>query len=158
MGFLVVFFVVSCGAGTTPVDTGPAAEPRNNAAPRGVLLTVEVEGLTSDQGIVLCTLFRGPEGFPSDATTAERKARQELPAEEGLRFRFEGLEPGTWAVAVVHDENANGELDRGVLGIPSEAYGVSQNPSRGLGAPGFDQAALQLEPGEVDIIVKLRKY
>lgn len=46
-----------------------------------------------------------------------------------------------YAVIVYHDLNANGKLDRNFLGIPSEPYGFSNNPSTRFGPPGFDKAS-----------------
>lgn len=46
-----------------------------------------------------------------------------------------------YAVIVSHDLNANGKLDRNLLGIPSEPYGFSNNPSTRFGPPGFDKAS-----------------
>jgi uncharacterized protein (DUF2141 family) len=50
-------------------------------------------------------------------------------------------------VAVLHDENENGTMDRGFLGIPTEGYGVSNNPPRGFRAPRYEDAVFTLEPG-----------
>jgi uncharacterized protein (DUF2141 family) len=36
------------------------------------------------------------------------------------RCDFEDIPPGTYALAVVHDENMNGKLDTNWLGIPTE--------------------------------------
>ncbi|MEO1174008.1 MAG: DUF2141 domain-containing protein, partial [Myxococcota bacterium] len=39
-----------------------------------------------------------------------------------MKFRFE-VPAGKMAVRLYHDENANGELDSNMLGIPKEGYG-----------------------------------
>ena len=41
--------------------------------------------------------------------------------------QFNDIPPGTYAIAVFHDENANGKLDKNFLGIPCEGYGASNN-------------------------------
>lgn len=47
-----------------------------------------------------------------------------------------------FAIAVYQDTNDNNELDRGLLGIPSERYGFS-NAARGkVGPPSFEQASV----------------
>jgi uncharacterized protein (DUF2141 family) len=40
---------------------------------------------------------------------------------------FDELPSGACAVAVVHDENGNGRLDKNSLGIPTEGYDVPNN-------------------------------
>jgi len=51
---------------------------------------------------------------------------------------------GDYAIAVFHDENSNGELDTGFLGIPKEPYGFSNNP-KSLRPPSFEEATLHFE-------------
>jgi uncharacterized protein (DUF2141 family) len=36
---------------------------------------------------------------------------------------FSDIKPGNYAIAVIHDENRNGELDTNMFGIPKEGYG-----------------------------------
>jgi|LNFM01.1.fsa_nt_gb uncharacterized protein (DUF2141 family) len=45
---------------------------------------------------------------------------------------------GTYALAFGHDENINGRVDQGFLGIPLEGYGFSNDVRPVLSAPGFD--------------------
>ncbi|NJM99466.1 MAG: DUF2141 domain-containing protein [Phormidesmis sp. RL_2_1] len=55
---------------------------------------------------------------------------------------FEGLEPGTYAVSVLHDENGDNQLDTGMFGIPAEGFGFSGNPAIQMRAPEFSEAAV----------------
>jgi uncharacterized protein (DUF2141 family) len=143
-----------CGADRNSTPRNEQA-PGAPTAPRTVELTVSAEGLRNEQGIVLCTVFTGPEGFPSNATASDRRARVELPAPDDVRFTFRDLEPGFVAVAVVHDENANGKLDRGFLGKPTEGYGVSNNPPRGFSAPSYESARVDIQRGEQSLSVRI---
>jgi len=43
---------------------------------------------------------------------------------------------------VVDDANGNGDLDRNLLGIPTESYGFSNGVRPTLRAPTFDEAAI----------------
>jgi uncharacterized protein (DUF2141 family) len=65
---------------------------------------------------------------------------------------FEGLKPGTYAVSVLHDENANGRLETNFLGIPREGAGISNNASPEFSAPRFNDAAFQLKADTVQDI------
>lgn len=40
---------------------------------------------------------------------------------------FENLEPGDYAVSVIHDRNNNGKLDTNTLGIPKEGFAFGNN-------------------------------
>ena len=48
--------------------------------------------------------------------------------------------PAEYAVAAYHDENANGRLDTGFMGIPLEGFGASNDAVGTMGPPSFDAA------------------
>lgn len=114
-------FVFACGANAT------AAE-----------LEVRIGGVANDTGEVGCTLYAGPTGFPMDPAPARSVW---VPARSGgVMCRFPDVPPGDYAVAVSHDLNGNRKTDTNFLGIPTEAWGVSNNVRPGLRAPRFDEA------------------
>jgi uncharacterized protein (DUF2141 family) len=61
--------------------------------------------------------------------------------------QFNDIPPGVYAVAVFHDENANGKLDKNFLGIPREGYGASNNVRPKMSAPAFKDAAFTVKAG-----------
>ena len=61
-----------------------------------------------------------------------------------MSYSFAELAEGKYAVAVFHDENKNGILDKNYLGIPTEAYGFSNNARRTFSAPSFKEAEVIL--------------
>jgi uncharacterized protein (DUF2141 family) len=71
--------------------------------------------------------------------------------------RFEGVEPGWWAVAVLHDANENGRLDRNLLRIPTEGVGASNDAAR-RGSPRFDDARISVPPQGSVIRIALRYW
>lgn len=62
----------------------------------------------------------------------------------GTTCIFENIKPGTYAVSVIHDRNGNGRLDTNLLGIPKEAWGVSNGARPALRAPRFAEAAFRV--------------
>lgn len=110
-------------------------------SPRRLIVSVVTR---NDTGSVFCGIWRGPEGFPTQRERAVGHVRD--PSIVGGRAHcvFEGLVPGEYAIAAFHDENANGEMDRGLFGIPTEGTGAS-NDARGVMAPPpYDGAKFQL--------------
>lgn len=116
-----------------------------NAPALAADLVVNVTNIRSADGTIGCALHSTDRGFPGDATGAVLRQAPANPA--GVRCRFEGIAPGTYAVAVTHDENRNGRLDSNFFGIPTEDWGVSNNIRPGRRAPRFDEAALQVTEG-----------
>jgi uncharacterized protein (DUF2141 family) len=120
----------------------------------GSTLVVEVEGLKDDRGKVHASLHASEDGFP---TKPEKALRQvDAPITGGrARVVFEGIPPGGYAVAAYHDENGDGKLDTGFLGIPTEGL-ASSNDARGfMGPPSFEKARVEVAPGENRIIVRM---
>ena len=104
-------------------------------------LTVRITGVRGGEGSVNVGLWRGPEGFRDDARTV-RSASQ--PArDEAVAVTFRALEPGRYAVIAYHDEDGDGELDRFFGMMPTEGWGLSNDPDV-AGPPKFDAAAFAL--------------
>ena len=72
------------------------------------------------------------------------------------RCDFEDIPPGTYATAVIHDENMNGKLDTNRIGIPTEGYGFSNGAHALLGAPSFSAASFRHDGGMLDLTITLR--
>jgi uncharacterized protein (DUF2141 family) len=68
---------------------------------------------------------------------------------------FTQLTKGNYAVAVFHDRNKNGILDKNFLGVPTEEYGFSNNARNTFSAPSFKDASVSLSGNKtISIIVK----
>jgi uncharacterized protein (DUF2141 family) len=94
-----------------------------------------------------------PANFPTcvdDATATTRS----VPASTG-RLRIEGLPRGSYAIAVIHDENGNAKLDT-FAGIPREGFGFSRNPAIGFGPPRFTAARFVIDGDAEAQQVRLR--
>jgi uncharacterized protein (DUF2141 family) len=115
--------------------------PTTSAGKSGSV-TAHITGLRNSDGQVLCALFKGPKGFPN-AEHATQGGTGKLAGGKAT-CRFSGLRSGRYAVAILHDEDADGEMDT-VLGIPTEGFAFSNNAKPSLfGPPSFDEAAFQV--------------
>lgn len=127
------------------VGTSAHAEDAANEAPREGTLRVEVIGIRSDDGRLGCTLFRGDDGFPDRREKAVQGKLVRIRGGKALCV-FRDVRPGEYAVAVLHDENDNGKLDRKIFGIPKEGYGVSRDAEpRAFGPPRYDDAKFHFD-------------
>ena len=59
-------------------------------------------------------------------------------------FPFKNLPAGEYAVRVYHDENNNGQLDKGVFGQPTEGWGVSNDARGFMSAPPFKKMLVKV--------------
>lgn len=122
--------------------------------PLSNLIHVEITGLHSDKGQVMCALFSSAAGFPKDYTKAVARAKSEISGGHAV-CEFGGVSAGTYAVAVFHDENSNGKLDTKFMGIPREGVGASNNAKGHFGPPKFDAAAFRFSGGRMEIKIQI---
>lgn len=104
-------------------------------------LEVKVENLKSQRGIVKVCIFANEEDFFGRAL---RCIEVKPGMNNQVNARIENLPPGTYAVVAYHDLNQNNKLDVNFMGIPSEPYGFSNNPSTLFGPPSFSKASFEL--------------
>lgn len=122
------------------------------AAPASV--DADVTGLRSGKGQILACITTRPERFPD--RQGDPNARHVTVAANGLRdLHFEGLPAGSYAIALIHDENGNNRLDT-VLGVPREGFGFSRNPAVRFGPPSFESAQFAVFSGTVDETVRVK--
>lgn len=140
--------VCACAAGDAAAE--PAARASGAAsrpAAGGAQLVIEMSGFRNDKGVAAVALFAAPAGFPDKA---EKAARRVEVAIKGGRARavVRGLAAGTYAVAVLHDEDRDHKMKTGLMGIPKEGYGASRDARGRFGPPKFDDARLGLRAGQ----------
>jgi|SRR5579863_3525666 len=121
----------------------------------GGTLRIQVTGFRNAKGDLLCALFANGSEFPGDGAMARIKS---VPSMAGAECVFGNVPMGRYAVAVVHDENGNGKLDRvPLIGLPLEGYGVTNNKTYATHAPRFEESAFAFDGnGELVLTVHLR--
>jgi uncharacterized protein (DUF2141 family) len=97
-------------------------------APAAALdLTITVKGIRNAKGKVAALAFVEQDGFPDQIPKAKAQAVSD--AKQGtVTLTLKNVPAGKVAVTVLHDENANGKLNRNLFGIPLEGVGMSGKP------------------------------
>ena len=145
--FSVSFLLlVALGTAVASAEDAEAPATEIETVTGGAEVIVYVSNIASDKGNVDCALFPSEAGFPMQGSDALQSRHSARPGT--VECRFENLSAGTYAVAVSHDENQNGKTDTNFLGIPKEAWGVSNNVRPKMRAPRFDEAAFDLADGQ----------
>ena len=121
-------------------------------AARAARLDIELTGIENDHGLVrvaVCT----PETF----TTKHCPFGGAAPAKPGsVVVSVDGIPPGRYAVQAYHDEDGDGRLRRSLFGIPTEAIGFSRDARVRLGAPSFEDAAIDVAEPATATRLRLR--
>tara|TARA_Y100000589_G_scaffold321190_1_gene352183 strand:- start:222 stop:623 length:402 start_codon:yes stop_codon:yes gene_type:complete len=106
-------------------------------------LTVNISGIESIKGSVYIAVFTDRDSFP--VFGKQWRGESISVTEKSMSYTFKNILHGTYAIAVFHDENDNGVMDKNALGIPLEPYGFSQNARARFSAPPFKDAQFELK-------------
>ncbi|MFM6963936.1 MAG: DUF2141 domain-containing protein [Sphingomonadales bacterium] len=106
-------------------------------------LEVQVDGIPNTKGTLFIGLFNSSASFPEYG----KQYKGVVVVHEGKShtYRFKNLPQDTYALAIYHDENKNGKLDKNLFGAPTEAYGFSNNAREMFSAPSFGAAKIILD-------------
>jgi uncharacterized protein (DUF2141 family) len=137
-------------AGAARASTAPAT------APTGAALTVTVKDIRNRKGDLIFGVFTHADGFPN--VKAKSVYWEVKPADAAAVTFTTRLPPGRYAAGVLHDENRNGDMDKGITGIPLEGYGVTNNPKPRFRKATFDEATFTLPPQGVELTISLQYF
>lgn len=108
-------------------------------------LSVEVINFRNTDGQLILVLYNEADDF-TDASLTKfyQKHIVEIDSKEIVRVNFENLQPGQYAIKVLHDENADGKMNR-LFFKPKEGIGVSNFETISLAnRPNFEKAAFKV--------------
>ncbi|MCJ8280589.1 MAG: DUF2141 domain-containing protein [Rivularia sp. ALOHA_DT_140] len=127
-----------------------------NAVENSANLTVAIKGIKNQKGQICLRIYESKRGFPL-GNSSKSKSRCMKITGNSLQQKFTDLKKGTYAVAVIDDQNGNNKLDRDFLGIPEEGFGISNNPivSVKTGTPKFEKVSFSLKQNQtIEIVMK----
>jgi uncharacterized protein (DUF2141 family) len=120
--------------------------------PAQVKLEVTVKNIKEAKGSIRVGLFTNEKDFLKTA------AHGKVVKAEGKEVTvvFEDLNPGAYAVSVIHDANDNGTLDSNLLGMPTEGFAFGNNAMGTFGPPSFEKATITLDAGGSKQVIGLK--
>lgn len=129
-------------------QTEPCLDKTSNV-PR---ILVEVKGIADDSGQIRVQIYS--DQAQDFLVSGKKVLRVDVPTQSGqqkvcVTFPAEGH----YAMAVLHDKNANGKVD-----IFSEGFGFSNNPRLLLSPPDHDKTLFSVVPGVQEMTVLLTYY
>jgi uncharacterized protein (DUF2141 family) len=116
-------------------------------------LTVTITDIRAAEGSMMVSLVNTDAAWNNQAKPVA--ARKVAAGKGEMTFKFSDLPDGNYAVQVMHDENGNDKLDANFLGIPTEGYGFSNNPSV-MRRARFDEARFEVGLENKAITIRLR--
>ena len=114
-------------------------------------IIVKVEHINSAEGSINVAIFNSEKTFLN--TPFLTKSEDAVTGE--MIFEFEEVPNGEYTISIYHDMNENGELDKNLMGIPNEPYGVSKEGKSMFGPPSYKDALFTVENMNVDLKISL---
>ncbi len=125
-----------------------------NIPDKGVAnFTVKISGVKKLSGSVRIAIFDNKENWlKKPVHTAVLPAGQNNIVE----YTNTNVSYGEYAIAVYHDVNGNGEMDRNFIGLPKEPYGFSNNARGSFGPAKWKKAKISINTSEQQHQIKIK--
>lgn len=120
-------------------------------------LTVLISNVKAPKGEVAIAIYKNQETFLVKKQQAFLK-RGTVSSTGTVSMQFTNLPHGDYAIAIYHDVNNNKELDKNMLGIPSEPYGFSNNIVPTFRVPTFDEARFSFRETASSMTIRLQSW
>ena len=140
---------VLCGIGSLFIDEIPNKVDVNENN-----VKVIIEGVRSDKGKIVLAVFKDQEGFKMKKPIKRIELKKSDLKENEVVLN---LNPGTYGISVLDDENINNKMDYNFMGIPKEGFGFSNYYHKGLSKPHFDKFKFEIKNRDLKLIeIRLR--
>lgn len=130
-----------------------------DAASTSVLskIYIDISGMKNSNGNLNVALYNSSSTFNDPDNAFKRFVIKAVSG--STRLVLDSIPQGTYAFAVLHDENSNNTMDKNLLGIPKEGFAFSNNAIGSFGPPSFDEAKFDL-PAKATLtqIISLKFY
>lgn len=119
-------------------------------------LIIEVENIATTTGIIWVGIYDSAPNFLIKEKAIVQGFKIQRPGR--LTMRFSDLPFGSYAVALFHDRNDNGEMDRNLVGIPSEPFAFSGKPRSKWRLPRFEEVQFGFYQDQQVLRTQLRRW
>lgn len=141
----LLVLLISCATSANLIAQGPQTGS----------IVVKVIAFRSSNGHIQLSLYDKASDFPKvDVRLAVK--RQAVTNASVTEVVFDNVPFGTYAIAGMHDENSNGEMDYNFIGIPKEGYCFSRDAKPALSPPAFSKAKFDLHEKEKVLYIAMQ--
>ena len=107
-------------------------------------LTIDVKELRNSKGTVVFALYNREDAFPDEHYKKYLKKLTGKIVNGSSSVTFENLPAGRYAVNILHDEDNDGKIKKGII-LPKEGIGFSNYQTIGFSnRPSFSKASFNL--------------
>ena len=128
------------------------AQPTLAQSDRQGSIIIKVTGLRSEKGQVRIAVFNSSEKWlgedPVYSSTINVDSHMVV-------WKISDVPYGDYGIAVLHDENKNGKMDKNFLGIPLEPYGFSNNLRVTFGPPKWEKSKFVVKGSTTEVAIEV---
>lgn len=116
---------------------------------------VKITGIKSAKGQIVLNIFKDSETYGK-----EQPYKKLLFAKKGLVNGTLSLdltlEPGTYGITLLDDENENGEMDKNIIKMPKEGFGFSNFFLEKNKRPVFDDFKTEIKGDNNNVAIRVK--
>jgi len=148
--FRVAFFIACTSLAFVGVIFVPSLHAQS--AGQGSVI-IKITGLLSEKGQVKIAVFNSSETWLGDHPVYNSTIDV---TSQVVTWKINDVPYGDYGIAVFHDENKNGKMDKNLLGIPQEPYGFSNNMRVILGPPQWDRSKFVVKGSTTEVSIEVK--
>ncbi|MDN3583891.1 DUF2141 domain-containing protein [Mucilaginibacter flavus] len=100
-------------------------------------LELKITGIKSAKGSIIINVFKDEAGYEKEEPYKKFSFNKQALANGSMTLEV-SLDPGTYGITLLDDENGNGKIDKNFIGIPKEGFGFSNFFMTKMKKPAFD--------------------
>jgi len=116
-------------------------------------LKINISGLKNNKGFIELVIYKNEKNFPKEG--AHYKLYKLKIANKQSVLSIKNMPEGTYAIALMHDENSNKKMDKNILGMPKEGFGFSNNPRVVFKEPTYNECKFNVKASEKLVSIKM---
>ncbi len=117
-------------------------------------IEVKFTNIRNSKGRIQMQIYRSQEAFASENYWKQVHVSKKELKNKTLNYTFSGIPSGTYGIAILDDENENGEMDYKML-LPAEGYGFSDFYHTSWSRPTFSEFKFSLNANK-SVTVKVK--
>lgn len=106
-------------------------------------LTIEFDNIRNSEGILIVTVYYSEDIWLEDIDELEYIFPKENIVDGKMSVTINNMQQGQYGVAMMDDEDEDGEMRYNFLGMPREGYGFSRNFKVKLSKPRYEHCVLE---------------
>ncbi len=142
---LVCVILISVVVSLTPPTSAQSSGP-------GTII-LKVTGLRSEKGRVTIAVFNSSGTWLGEHPVYSSTIKVDG---QSVTWRLNDVPYGDYGIAVFHDENKNGKMDKNLLGMPLEPYGFSNNLRVTFRAPKWEKGKFAVRNPATEISIEVK--